>query len=32
VKDSKYGIIGDSLFTGHVTQRNTGSKNYLKRP
>jgi len=30
VGDSKYGVIGDPLFTGHVTQPNFGPKSPQK--
>jgi len=30
--ESKYVVIGDPLFTGHVTQPNCGPKIGLKRP
>ena len=31
VGDSKYGVIGEPLFTGHVIQPNFGPKNRLKK-
>jgi len=32
VGDSKYGVIGEPLFTGHVTEPNIGAKIASKRP